>query len=243
MFDGIGHTKDEEQGKRRAASAGLTSLILASVVGFWVGVGLFTVIPDLVPDEDPPIVFTVLPEEEELVAKADLPPAPPVHRVAKGGGTAEAKPVDTFDPDVRPLDEPEKKIADQNSFGKGPQKQPGMGHCEGTDCIVSDNVGDPKGMGKGPRRVHHSEVDRKKKVNPQYPRAAQALGLGSVSCRVLVTIDSRGAPTNVVVEDCPLVFHPESKDAMLRSRWYPPTVEGERLNSAEFLVVINFDLR
>jgi len=244
MFEGIGRSTDDEAGKRRAASAGLTSVLLVSLVGFWVGVAALTVTAIVAPPDDGTIVhFPDDPEPELQIAQVDLPPAPPKERVKKGGGEATEKQNDEFDENIRPLDVPPiETVAPQTHFGNGPKKGPGIGECEGDDCIDAPIIGDPNG-GKGPRRVHHTEVDRRKVVDPSYPKAAKGMDLGRVSCKVLVTIDRKGVPTSATVEDCPLVFHPESKDAMLRSRWYAPNVEGERLNSAQFLVVIHFDLR
>ncbi len=244
MFENIGRSQDEEQGKRRAASAGLTSILLASLIGgFWVGVVItVTGIPDPLPET--PMVFLVDPIAEPEPIAAPAPPAPPPERVKAAGGESDAPvPTDHFIDDVKALDsEPAKKITDLKTGGPG-TKGPGEGECEGTDCIESTVIGDPNGMGKATKRIHRLDVDRRRVINPVYPRAAKPLGLGTVRCKVLVTIDGKGVPTDAVVEDCPLIFHPESKDAMLRSRWYAPVVDGQRLNSAAFLVVIKFDMR
>lgn len=68
------------------------------------------------------------------------------------------------------------------------------------------------GSSGGPREVHGSPVQVRRPVSPRYPAAARELGLEG-RCTLRLTIDPRGAPTEVVVEDCPAPFAPAAPSA------------------------------
>ncbi|MEQ1506763.1 MAG: energy transducer TonB, partial [Myxococcota bacterium] len=97
------------------------------------------------------------------------------------------------------------------------------------------------GPGTGVRVFHQSELEVKKRVNPEYPEAARALNLGDQRCLVKVIMDEEGVPFNVIVDACPKVFHDVTREAILKWRWYPPK-DGKSKIKAQTTIAVTFKL-
>lgn len=235
MFETVGRTEDPEARRRHVASVGLTTALLAAGIGFQVGLATWFV-TELVapPDDDDTLIVMIEPslDEEELGA---APPPPPPR------GSAEAERVEASEPtdEVAEL-EPE---VPETVRDVGASDAPGVedGHADGVEGGHPDGVplgtGDTpggKGLGGtgdgtgGPRVVHHAELRRIRAIDPRYPKAAQGMGLGRVTCDARVVIDERGVPADVDVTGCPALFHAEIRAAVLKSRWASPRFDGER---------------
>jgi hypothetical protein len=76
--------------------------------------------------------------------------------------------------------------------------------------------------------VHASELAVKRRVEPRYPEAALALGLGEQSCRARVHVGADGVPDWVEVTGCPAAFHAATERALLGWRWWPFREGGAR---------------
>lgn len=234
---------DGEARRREATSVGLTTALLAGLVGLQLGVAAFLVAEVAEPEVETAQLVLIEPASEAPLEAAPAPPAPPP---PAGGGRSEPI-ADDAPVEPAPLDpEPEPQVAD-------PREPSGPGTAEGGDPNgrkggvpggvpngVPDGTGD--GDGGAVRAFHHSELKRTRVVDPEYPKGAKELNLGSVSCRVHVFLDEDGAPYDVRVESCPTPFHEETKRAMYRSRWVPPRLDGEPVK-ARTLIVIRYTLR
>jgi outer membrane biosynthesis protein TonB len=88
---------------------------------------------------------------------------------------------------------------------------------------------------------HHSELEVKKRLNPEYPEAARALSLGDQRCLAKVFIDEEGVPYDVQVESCPKVFFEDTKQAILKWRWYPPK-DGKNRVKAQTTIAVTYKL-
>ena len=247
MFDTIGRDLDEESNRRRAQSLLISIVGMGAVVGFSVGLGVYTA-AELVADDDlddEPLVMIDLSEPALDAAPPALPPAPPKLR---GVAADDDKPPEpTPDPDVTPTElAPPKPVPIADSA-------PTVGDPDGRDDGDPDGVddGEPGGHpdgrrggtgtgGGGPRVVHHRDLTLRASPKPRYPKTAAAMGLGEVHCKARVSIDDKGKPYEVVVEHCPKVFHEETRQALLRWRWYPPRDSERNKVRAQTVIGITY---
>jgi hypothetical protein len=87
---------------------------------------------------------------------------------------------------------------------------------------LGTGTGDGDGPGGGGvKRIEFGDLEVKRRFEPIYPAAAKSMGLGDVRCDAVVRISSEGVPTEVTVRGCPEVFHAETREALLRWRFYP----------------------
>ena len=96
--------------------------------------------------------------------------------------------------------------------------------------------------GTAPTAFHHSDLETKRRVQPVYPKAAKSMNLGQQRCKALVKIDASGSPYDVQVEDCPVVFHAPTREALLKWRWYAPR-DGRQKVAAQTVITITYTLR
>lgn len=250
MFDTIGRDLDEEANKRRAQSLLLSLVGLGAVVGFVVGVTAYTA-AELVADttQDTEMVPLVLADPEVELDGPNLPPPPP-----PSAAKAEVEPEDDVEPEPEPdpdsapvelkepVEAPMRSAArpagmDGGVDGGDPNGEPG-----GIPGGVDGGTGDRPGDGGEPRTFHHRELETRRRVQPVYPKGAQTLNLGEQRCKARVRISAEGVPTDIVVEDCPSVFHGPTREALLQWRWYPPR-DGKRKVEAQTVIAITYTFR
>lgn len=228
MFDNIGKDLDEEANKRRAASFFVTVATLGAVTGsvlFWGARKVVEEFPELVDEE---MVEVLL--DEPTLDEAPPPPPPPPPPAASAPDEEEEEEEEEVDPDEmqEDVEELEKEVEKEMKSDKKPKGEEGgqEGGVEGgvIGGVQGGVIGGELGgtLGGGIRVFHHSELEVKKRVQPRYPQTAEDLNLGDQRCLVKVFIDEKGVPYDVVVEQCPKVFHAETKETILKWRWYPP---------------------
>ena len=249
MFDNIGKDLDEEANKRRAASFMLTIMGLGGAVAFTVAAGAYTAAEVLLEHKlDEEMVEVLLDDGIEDDAPPPPPPPPPPPAAAEEEDEEEDE-EDEPDPDDEPdevtelEDEPDKEM---KSDTKPKGAQGGVeGGVEGG--VVGGQIGGVEGgvlggqLG-GVRVFHHSELEVKKRVNPQYPDQARELNLGDQRCLAKVFIDEVGVPYDVKVENCPNTFHTETKAAILKWRWYPPK-DGKNKVKAQTTIAVTYKMK
>jgi outer membrane biosynthesis protein TonB len=205
-----------------------------------------------------------------MTALVELLPAPPAATAGPAAAAAAAaRPAarpEPVTPDAPPEEEPPptddeqapqldavldqltKLAASTPGGGIGP---PGVGS-GGTGCLPGEDCADegeaggcPPGMICDGEVIHvtSADVQVKRRVAPRYPEAARSLGLGEVRCVVRFSIDVRGQPAAVTVDDCPAVFHPALEEAALRWRFYPVKDASGRAQPATFRLAAIFRLR
>jgi outer membrane biosynthesis protein TonB len=243
MFDNVGKDLDEEARKRSAASLLVTTAIIGGVLGASLLIAAWkvteAVIEATIDDSDMVEVAMDEPEMDELPPP---PPPPPL------GSEVEEEEEDTEEQVPTP-DEMTEEVVDlkeevkeeiESSSVKG-SAQGIEGGVEGgvAGGVVGGVEGGVLGGSLGVRTFHHSEVEVKKRITPSYPDAAADLNLGDVDCRVRVFIDTEGVPYDVVIEACPKVFHDETRNALLKWRWYPAKADGAKVR-AQFQLVVRY---
>jgi hypothetical protein len=77
---------------------------------------------------------------------------------------------------------------------------------------------------------------------PRYPGGALRLDAEQLLCTVVVQVSDKGRPTGVEPRDCFAHFVKPTRDALMRWRFRPATVDGEPVAS-EFLVRIDYRTR
>jgi hypothetical protein len=249
MFDTIGRDLDDEANKRRAQSLLLSLLGMGAVMGFAVGITAYTAV-ELVTelDADTDMVPVVLAEPDAAPDLPTLPPPPPPPAAAK----AEVEPDDQVepepDPDTTPteLQEPPDDIVRSEARPDGEDGGVDGGDLDGELGGIpggeKGGTGDRLGTSGGPKVFHHQELQTRSRVQPVYPKAARSMNLGEQRCKARVQIDATGRPYDVVVEDCPAVFHAPTKEALLKWRWYAPR-DGRRKVAAQTVIAITYALR
>jgi len=90
--------------------------------------------------------------------------------------------------------------------------------------------------------MHHSDVRKKRMVEPRYPEAARTMNLGDVSCKVRMYIDETGTPIRLDFEQCPKVFHASARDALMKWRFYPARDPNGKKTKAQFILKIKYRL-
>ncbi|MBN2799355.1 MAG: energy transducer TonB [Deltaproteobacteria bacterium] len=252
MFDSVGKNIDEEQRKRQAWTLGLM-LLLGGLAGVTtVGLGAFTatkMILEQVAESDDMIEVVIEEAEADLAPPPPPPPPPPP--------AAADEPEEEEEPDEEPDKvNPDEMVEDVQDLEEDPSdkmqseiKPAGVqggveGGVEGgvVGGVMGGIVGGELGGQLGPRVFHHSEVQVKRRVVPEYPAAAKDLNLGDVDCKARVFIDEEGTPFDIQFEACPRVFHQSTRDAIMKWRWYPAKVNREKVQ-AQFIINVKYKLK
>ena len=241
MFDNIGKDLDEEANKRRAASLFFTLSGLGAIVGLAVGIGAYTAAEVLMDSNLDQEMVEILDQVMED-ALPPPPPPPPPPAAAQEEEVEKPEPDEMVD-EVKELQEEVKQEIKDDIKPAGAEA--GVeGGVEGgvIGGVVGGVVGGQLGGTLGGVRVfHHSELEVKKRVNPEYPEAARALNIGDQRCLAKVFIDEEGVPYDVQVESCPKVFFEDTKAAILKWRWYPPK-DGKNKVKAQTTIAITYKL-
>jgi hypothetical protein len=89
--------------------------------------------------------------------------------------------------------------------------------------------------------VHHTEVSTQVKPVAKFPKAmlGALLAASDKKCIVRVFIDETGRPEDVLMDNCHEGFQEETREAVMRARWYPVMVENENVK-AQFQLVIKY---
>jgi len=245
VFDNIGKDLDEEANKRRATSLFLTVSGLAGAIAMVVGItmyeaaqviqdsGLADQMVDLVEDATP-----------DLSPPPPPPPPPPPAASAPEPDTTETPEPDDMQDEVKELKEEVKQEVkdDVKPAGvEGGQEGGVEGGVVGgvAGGIVGGELGGELG---GVKVFHHSELEVKKRIDPEYPESAKALSLGEQRCLVKVFMDEEGTPYEASVDGCPDAFHESAKEAILKWRWYPPK-DGKNKVKAQTTIAITYKLK
>ena len=245
MFDNVGRDLDQEARKRQLISLVITLFVLSAASGAVVLYGLLKVaevVLDL-PDDDEMVEVVM---EDPSLEEAPPPPPPPPPPPAAAQEEEQEEDEPEQDPeemaeDIKELDE---KVEEEVKTDAGGQEGGQEGGVEGgvvggvVGGVIGGEIGGQLG---GVRTFHHSEVQVKRRVQPEYPDAAKQMNLGDVDCRVRIFIDEDGVPYDVKFEACPKVFHDSARDAILKWRWYPAKVGGSKVK-AQFLLNIKYKL-
>lgn len=219
MFDRVIRESDDDAGRRSAASFAVTSVLCAAAVGgFVLGGLLFRVAQTPLVVEAPMVMLAPMGGGG---ADTPLPAVPEKPRPAPAP-EVEPDPDASPDPDAAPAAVP---VEPTEASGSG----------TGTGSGTGEGPGDGPGTGEGPpgegpvspapptvRRIEDPDLVVRRRVDPAYPEAAKALGLGEQRCLATVYIDESGVPYDVDIENCPAAFHSAARQALLEWRWYPP---------------------
>lgn len=248
MFDSVGRNLDDEAAKRSAQSAVIMAIAVSCTAGVVVLAGMWTV-REIIRDEleDLDIVQVEILEEdmEDLEAPPPPPPPPPPPSGPEPDDEEddEEEEPDELDDQVQDLEE---KVEDKIKDADKPKGVEGGVEGGQEGGVIGGVIGGVEGGvlgGKlggtgGAKVVHHSQVEVKKRVDPRYPPAARGLGLSTQRCIATVEIDTQGVPTRVNVDSCPKVFHPSTEEALLKWRWYPYKIDGERVDVSTKIAVV-----
>jgi outer membrane biosynthesis protein TonB len=242
VFDNIGKDLDEEANKRRAMSLFLTLAGLGAVVGLGVGITAYTaarvVMETTLADQMVELV-------EDVMDQALPPPPPPPPPPPAAADASEEEEVTEPEPDemVEEVQELKEEVKEEIKSDVKPAGVEG-GQEGGVEGGVVGGVqggvegGVLGGQLGGVKVFHHSELEVKKRVQPEYPEAAKALDLGDQRCLVKVFIDEEGTPYDAIVDTCPKVFHDAAKQAILKWRWYPPKDGKSRVKAQTTIAII-----
>lgn len=249
MFDNIGRDLDEEARKRGATSLFLTTSSIVAAIGLVVGVGAYIVVDEIIEVQEPPRFVELFEPEED---PASLPPLP---ALPKGTSEPEAQTtppapdtmVDKIEELTKEVDDHIAEVNKPQGIADGDENGDPDGAKDGVPRGTGEKPGDGSGRcgtpGAAPcvRVFHHSELEARRKTNPEYPESARALNIGEQRCLVTVYIDEEGTPYDASVANCPSAFHEESKAAILQWRWYPPK-DGKSRVKAQTTIAINYRL-
>ncbi|MEQ1570793.1 MAG: hypothetical protein ABMA64_34510 [Myxococcota bacterium] len=214
MFDRIVERTDAEARRRSAASLVMTSALCATV-GFAVGWAAWWVAPAATDTlAEVPIAFLVEPEGG---GTPDLPAAPEPRPQSQASEP---------DPDAQPPEAALAVITPEPTGPTGASGTPdpgtGGGTGGGTTNQVGTSDGEPCTVDCGEVQLRtHTTLEVKRRVQPRYPESARALDLGEQRCAATVRVDAEGVPFEVVVEDCPAVFHAQTRESLLAWRFWP----------------------
>lgn len=240
MFDSVGKNLDEDAAKRQAQSAAIAAGLAGLAAAVVVCAGLWTVkevVLDPIMDDE---ILEVDLAEEDLEMDAPPPPPPPPPPPAAASAEEEEPDDEDDTPQTEEMTEEivelKEEIKDEMKSDVKPKGVVGgvEGGVEGgvvggvQGGVVGGVVGGVLG-GTGPKVVHHSEVEVKKRVQPDYPSAARGMAMGAQRCLATVYIDEKGEPFKVEIDKCPKVFHPNTEEALLKWRWYPYRADGQKL--------------
>lgn len=245
MFDSVGRSRDEEAGRRGVAALLLTMAVAGAVAGAgaaWLGWKAARELVELAEPEEQLIEIVVADLAEDLA----LPPPPPPPPAAAAAPEEPVQTEPTPDQMAEEVEELDAEVEEQVTSDAVAGVPGGVdGGEEGGDLehgvIGGVEGGLPGGqLGTGPRTFHHTEVRVRRSVQPDYPAAAYDLDLGAVVCRVRIFIDEGGVPYETRFDaGCPRVFHESARTALLRWRWYPARVDGDKVK-AQFLMAIRY---
>jgi hypothetical protein len=89
--------------------------------------------------------------------------------------------------------------------------------------------------------VHLADVFTKKNPEPKFPKTMLGIPLSASDkkCIVRVFIDETGRPEDVLMSSCHEGLQEETREAVMRARWYPVKVENEKVK-AQFPLVIKY---
>jgi outer membrane biosynthesis protein TonB len=248
MFDNVGVNNDEEANKRRVYAI----LMTVGSVGVTGGV----VMAFLAYKAAQMVQAVIAPVDAEMVevqmedAGPEAPPPPPPPPPPAAAGAEESEESDEVTPnemteDVQQLKEEVKDEVKVAAGAAGGQEGGVEGGVAGgvVGGVVGGEIGGQLGGQLGNVRVmHHSELEIKKQIMPDYPDAAKTLDLGDQRCLVKVSIDEEGVPFAADVSGCPQAFHESAKSAMMKWRWYPPKVGKER-TKAQTTIGITYKMK
>ena len=170
--------------------------------------------------------------DQPLEAAPPLPPPPPLGVQDAPDATEtepdETEPDETEPEEVEALPEtpPIPLVATLAAGHPGghPDGQEG-GHPDGHPD--GELGGDPRGVVGGTgTAVHWTELSPRSMPKPRFPKAARAMGMDEVRCRVHVRVDERGRVASAGVSDCPKIFHPAIEEATRSWRFRPYRVNG-----------------
>jgi hypothetical protein len=243
LFDNIGKDLDEEANKRRAASLFLTLAGLGGVVGFGVAFTAYTAAQVVMESNlDDQMVELVEEAIEQALPPPPPPPPPPAAAPDPTDETVVPEPDEMVD-EVKELQEEVKEEikSDVKPAGVEGGQEGGVegGVVGGVQGGVEGGV--LGGQLSGVKVFHHSELEKKKSVMPDYPEPARALNLGDQKCLARVFIDEEGVPYDVSVDACPKVFHDSTREALLKWRWYPPK-DGKNKCKAQTTIAVIYKL-
>jgi hypothetical protein len=251
VFDNVGRTIDEEANKRRAASV----IALAAIGG-----GIFAIAFAITAWKATEAILEIVEPDMELVEveitddeiDEALPPPPPPPPPPPAAADAEEEEEEDDEPDEDIPDEMvdeeqdlEDEVEDAVANNDVPAGQVGgvEGGVEGGEVggVIGGEIGGVIGgqLGGAVATVHRSEVRIKRQVNPEYPETARDMNLGPVDCRVRIFIGEDGAPYDMRFEACPAPFHDSTREAVMRMRWYPYRVNGQKAK-AQFVIKFVF---
>ena len=229
MFDSIGCIDDAEAGRRGAAAAGLSLVLVAIATGLVLWSVAHRVVADPMPSAGDGMVLVDL-ADPGLEGLPPPPPPPPAHPATR------ATP-----------EEMDERVASLTA--RAPQVEPETAAPAGAEGGVANGVaggtaggvvgGTPGAGGDGVLDVDFSRVEVKRRARFVYPKEALPMHLGVVACRVRVSIDERGIPYAVGIQECPVVFHDAIQTGLRGWRWYPARKDGHRVR-AQFLMQIRF---
>jgi len=223
-------------------SAILTVTLLAFLMGVLFCYGTYWVAKEVLElnldDEDMIEIVMDDPDLEEAPPPPPPPPPPPA-AAAQEEEPEEPDPEEMVE-DVKELDKP---IDDKVANAKA-DPVPSGGDADGVEGGVEGGVvgGVVGGVLKGPRTFHHTELRKKRQVQPEYPEAARTMNLGDVSCKVRMFIDEKGLPYNIKFEACPKIFQASAQNALMRWRFYSAKDENGTKVKAQFLLNIKYKL-
>lgn len=186
------------------------------------------------------VEVTMVEEGREEGARLPAPPAGGQGRQEQAAPVDAAPAAASEDEGMPPGVETTPRV--EEGLGAGDGGAAGGGG-DGTGEGTGEGAGE--GTGDGPGRVQTLAVEQVRplrRVLPDFPASARALGLDSVRCVAEVEIDARGVPTRVQVSDCPEIYRAAVQAAMLRWRFVPARVDGQP-TAARFRQAIRFELR
>ncbi len=236
MFDNVGVNNDKEAAKRRFYALLLTGAGLSLSGGFaaaWLAYQAALAVQAIIAPVDEEMVEVVLED-----ALPDLPPPPPPPPPPSAGAEETEPNPDEMTEEIQELEE---DVKEEIKEAAGSAVENGVvGGVEGgvIGGVIGGVVGGVLGGQLGVRVMHHSELEIKKQVQPEYPEAAKQLNLGDQRCLVKVSMDEEGVPFSADVSGCPQVFHDEARAAILKWRWYPPKVGKERTKAQTTISIV-----
>jgi outer membrane biosynthesis protein TonB len=242
MFESIDRPVDHETRRRSAMSFALTTCFYASLAGGIAGFLTWQVEPDPAPIVERPLTLFEPPVEDELPGPPALKTKPEAAQAAASpkGAPEPTEPTEPVEPtelvpvtqtEVQPSNKP--GIPDGQDISGPPSGPQG---CSGPDC--GEGAGGGGGAGV---TIHRLQLEPRKRVEPRYPEAARALGLGHQRCVALVSVDEEGIPYDVEISGCPLAFHPATREALLAWRFYPPKMGKSRVK-AQMNIAVTYRL-
>ncbi len=216
-------------------TAALSGLVYLTLVGGAFALSKLAPPPPLVevhPQPPPEPTFITEPPHSIRVA---LPQPGPAH--STGGSTEVVAPVL---PSAPPTADPTEASSDKPTDN---HLQVPVGTGVGPSTISSSQL--PPGTigttGPAIRELTHSGLAILHQVDPIYPDFARRAHLQGIVV-LLMTVDERGQPTTVQVQEGHMAFHEAAMQAARQWRFEPAQVDG-RAVSARFRLTLKFSLR